>query len=165
VAMTIVLNSTFEVLASVPWQRAVTMVVTGDAEIHEADPSRLVRSAFLTLPFPRVVRLRSYVYVRFVERASGGGASKKGVLLRDRRTCIYCGRTGDTIDHLQPQSRRGLSTWENMAACCRACNHRKADRTPEEAGMRPRWVPWQPDPSGRAQRMIWKGLEPLLVAS
>lgn len=159
----IVLNSTYEVLEQVSWQRAITMVVTGEAEIHQADPERRVRSTHLSLPFPRVVRLRTYVYVSHKGRHGGGMASKKGVLARDKRTCVYCGRLGDTVDHLVPQSRGGLNSWGNMAACCRSCNHRKADRTPEEAGMRLRWHPWRPDRTGCTQRKIWAELE-LVVA-
>jgi 5-methylcytosine-specific restriction endonuclease McrA len=34
-----------------------------------------------------------------------------------------------------PRSRSGGSTWDNLVACCFACNDRKADRTPAEAGM------------------------------
>lgn len=40
-----------------------------------------------------------------------------------------------TLDHVIPRSRGGKSSWENLVACCRRCNHSKGDRTPEEAGM------------------------------
>ncbi len=152
---TLVLNASFEVLESVSWQRAVTLVVLGDAVIHEADPEREVRSQHLTLPFPVVVRLRAYVHLHHRARS---GVSKKGVLARDKRTCIYCGRRGDTVDHLQPQSRGGTNSWLNLAACCHSCNNRKADRTPEEAGMKTRWQPWRPDGVGATQRQVWRGL-------
>lgn len=152
----LVLNASYEVLTSVSWQRAVTMVVTGEAVVHEAHPTERIHSQHLSVPLPRAVRLVRYVFVRF--RRAGHLASKRGVLARDRRTCIYCGRTGLTVDHLVPQSRGGGHTWENLAACCGACNHRKADRTPEEAGMRLRWVPWRPDAVEQAQRQVYKAL-------
>ena len=152
----LVLNASYEVLATVTWQRAVTMVVTGDAVVHEAHPTAQIHSQHLTVPLPRTVRLVRYVYVRV--RRSGYLASKRGVLARDRRTCIYCGRPGHTVDHLMPQSRGGGHTWENLAACCSRCNHTKADRTPEEAGMRLRWTPWRPDSTAVAQRQVWKQL-------
>lgn len=158
----VVLNATYEVLAPVIWQRAVTMVVTGEAEIHEADPDRSVHSAYLTVPFPRVIRLLRYVYVKFIDRGAlenGGLATKRGVLERDKYTCIYCGKPGHTIDHLMPQSRGGKNTWENMAACCRRCNGKKDCRTPEEARMSLRWQPWRPDKTGYTQRRIWAKLD------
>lgn len=156
-AGTLVLNACGTILTRVSWQRAVTMVVTGEAVIHESDPVRRISSPSVSVPFPHVVRLVRYVYVRYLER--GGAASKRGVLARDRYTCVYCGKAGaTTVDHLLPQSRGGRHTWENLAACCPACNGRKADRTPEEAGMCLRWHPYRPDAGGRAQRKIWAGL-------
>jgi 5-methylcytosine-specific restriction endonuclease McrA len=43
-----------------------------------------------------------------------------------------------------PSSRGGPWTWLNTVAACRACNGRKADRTPVEAGMRLRFQPYVP---------------------
>jgi 5-methylcytosine-specific restriction endonuclease McrA len=40
-----------------------------------------------------------------------------------------------TLDHAVPRSRAGGATWENLVACCFACNNRKGNRTPQEAGM------------------------------
>ena len=40
----LVLNASYEVLTSVTWQRAVTMVVLGEAVVHEADPQHAVHS-------------------------------------------------------------------------------------------------------------------------
>lgn len=158
----LVLNACGTILTTVSWQKAVTMVVTGEAEIHEADPERSVRSPSREVPFPRVIRMVRWVYVKYVERRTlhdGGLATKRSVLARDKRTCVYCGIAGaDTVDHVLPQSRGGRNSWENLAACCRSCNHRKADRTPEEAGMRLRWHPWRPDETGYTQRKVWAGL-------
>ena len=33
-----------------------------------------------------------------------------------------------TLDHVIPRSRGGNSTWENLVACCHACNRRKGNR-------------------------------------
>ena len=41
-----------------------------------------------------------------------------------------------TVDHVLPRSRGGASSWLNTVAACLDCNHRKRDRTPQEAGMR-----------------------------
>jgi 5-methylcytosine-specific restriction endonuclease McrA len=49
-----------------------------------------------------------------------------------------------TVDHLVPQSRGGRNSWLNTVAACTRCNHRKANRTPAEAGMTLRLEPRVP---------------------
>ncbi len=71
--------------------------------------------------------------------------SRRNVFLRDGHACMYCGATGElTIDHVVPRSRGGGGSWENLVACCRACNLAKGHRTPEEAGMTLRCAPVRP---------------------
>ena len=55
--------------------------------------------------------------------------------------CAFCGGHAHTVDHLLPQSRGGGWTWGNLVAACGPCNQAKADRTPDEAGMRLLWDP------------------------
>ena len=33
-----------------------------------------------------------------------------------------------TLDHVIPRSRGGLSTWENLVACCHPCNRKKGNQ-------------------------------------
>jgi len=60
--------------------------------------------------------------------------SRRGVLRRDGQRCAYCAGSATTIDHVLPRSRGGGDTWENLVACCLACNNAKSDRTPAEMG-------------------------------
>jgi hypothetical protein len=46
--------------------------------------------------------------------------------LTDQR-CIYCGQRSESIDHVLPQSRGGLSVTENCVPACLACNGHKGD--------------------------------------
>lgn len=68
---------------------------------------------------------------------------------RDRNICLYCGKTFHSRDlsrdHVTPVSRGGLNAWTNVVSSCRRCNNRKADRTPEEAGMELLAVPFAPN--------------------
>jgi hypothetical protein len=68
---------------------------------------------------------------------------------RDRFLCAYCGHQFKdhrlTIDHVMPRSRGGKNTWVNTVSACKPCNVRKADRTPEEAGMHLLYVPYAPN--------------------
>jgi 5-methylcytosine-specific restriction endonuclease McrA len=77
--------------------------------------------------------------------------------VRDSYTCGYCGvksgmmnrgkvlnKNDFSIDHIIPRSRGGKDTWTNTICACAACNHRKGNRLPHEAGMRLLWEPKTP---------------------
>jgi hypothetical protein len=68
---------------------------------------------------------------------------------RDHNLCLYCGEqfpsSALTRDHVIPASRGGESVWENCVTACERCNHRKANRTPEEANMKLLAVPYIPN--------------------
>jgi 5-methylcytosine-specific restriction endonuclease McrA len=132
--LTLVLNASYEPINIVTARRAITLVMKGAAHVEESS-SHVVRTAKVAFRIPSVVRLLSYRRIPRQNRA----VSRKSILLRDRHTCQYCHRQFEmkklTLDHVTPRSRGGGSTWENLVACCCACNNRKADRTPAEAGM------------------------------
>jgi 5-methylcytosine-specific restriction endonuclease McrA len=54
--------------------------------------------------------------------------------------CQFCGKKFKTdeltMDHVIPKSKGGQMTWENIVLACNDCNNKKADRTPEQAGMK-----------------------------
>lgn len=68
---------------------------------------------------------------------------------RDQNLCLYCGQKFDpkklTRDHIKPRSQGGPNTWENVVSSCKRCNNKKADRTPEEAGMELLALPYAPN--------------------
>lgn len=103
-----------------------------------------IRSQHLALVPPEVIVLTDYAGLG--ERSVV--FSRRNLFKRDRYTCQYCGcQPGPqelTVDHIQPKSRGGLSTWENCILACVDCNKRKANRTPAEAGMTLRKVPKKP---------------------
>lgn len=63
------------------------------------------------------------------------GKGYRGILERDEHICQYCGGKANTVDHVMPRSRGGSSSPTNLVAACLPCNQKKADRTPDEAGM------------------------------
>lgn len=97
------------------------------------------------------------------------GFSYRAVHERDHWTCAYCGRSVSktppseallaTVDHILPVSRGGPSSWLNLVSACKECNNRKADRTPQEAGMDLRVEPYDPSLSYR----VGGHVEPLPV--
>lgn len=135
-----VLNASFEALGATKMDRAISLVLRGDAEIVESDESRIVRSMGHNLPFPKVIRLLRYVKVPFTYAEEF--FSRAGVLRRDKHTCGYCGKKAAdgaimTVDHIHPKSRfdGNPDTWLNTVACCAPCNAKKADKLLSECGM------------------------------
>lgn len=64
----------------------------------------------------------------------------RGIWERDDGVCQYTGRKlkpGEgNIDHVIPRSRGGDSSWVNCVLSHREVNEKKADRLPQEAGLR-----------------------------
>ncbi|MFQ5663721.1 MAG: HNH endonuclease [Terriglobia bacterium] len=131
----LVLNATYEPIHVTAVRRAVVLVLKGVARTEEENHA-VVRSPSRSLPVPSVIRLLEYRRIPLQTRA----LSRKNILLRDRNTCQFCGglfpASELTLDHVTPRSRRGLTTWDNLVACCHRCNNIKGDRTPEEAGLK-----------------------------
>ncbi|MEU3106235.1 HNH endonuclease [Streptomyces griseoflavus] len=141
---TLVLNASFEPLSTVTLNRAVVLVLQDKAVVEQAHPELRMRGAAVDIPAPRVIRLCQYVRVPFRKQAPW---SRRGVLVRDRHRCAYCGRRATTVDHVVPRSRGGQDTWLNTVASCAEDNHRKANRTPEQAGMPLLREPFEPTPA------------------
>lgn len=140
----LVLNASYEPLQLVSIRRAIVLLLQEKAELIEAAEQRL-RARNFSLEVPVVIRLVQYIKI---PRRMRLPCSRRGVLMRDRETCQYCGaqpgRSHLTVDHVVPRSRGGLTSWENVVAACRDCNHRKGGRTPEEANMSLAVRPRQP---------------------
>lgn len=131
----LVLNATFEPINVTAVRRALVLLLKGVAQAEEHNHAE-VHSASASMRVPSVIRLLTYRRIPQQTRA----LSRKNILLRDRNTCQFCGRTLPaselTLDHVIPRSRGGLSTWENLVTCCYRCNNRKGNHTPEEVGLR-----------------------------
>jgi 5-methylcytosine-specific restriction endonuclease McrA len=128
----LVLNASYEPIAICQARRALTLlVIKGAAAVEESHDVLVWRN----MRMPSVIRLSRYRKVPLKRHV----VTRRNIFSRDQNACQYCGvvfSTGKlTLDHVLPRSRGGRDTWENLVACCDSCNHRKADRTPEEAGM------------------------------
>lgn len=145
-------GSTWEPLAVISVPRAINLLIAGKAIMVE-ETGRFLRTVRTRFPVPSVIALRTYVNVP----RRKAHWSRKGILMRDNHTCIYCGvkpgsiqrgkvlsKNDFTVDHIVPRSRGGRDQWTNTACACGHCNHRKGDRLPHEVGMRLRWEPKTP---------------------
>ena len=162
---TLVLNRHWHPVHVTTVVRALVMLWNDSARVVEPDEYRLygwaewtglapppgapcIRSARARLRVPEVICLTRYDRVP----STAVTFSRRNVARRDHHTCQYCGAQPGggsiTIDHVVPRSQGGTTSWANCVAACVACNARKADRTPEQAGMhlrrhpaRPAWKP------------------------
>ena len=116
--------------------------------MEPVDGEPFIQAVRRRLRVPEVVSLLNY------DRTPTAAVSfsRRNIFKRDHYTCQYCGRQPGmdelTIDHVTPRSRGGVSSWQNCVLACLACNGRKADRLPEETGIkllkepvRPCWKP------------------------
>ena len=137
----LVLNQDYEPLNVCSVRRALVLVLRGRAEVIEIGRG-VLRTASRLVQLPSVIRL-----VHYIRRPRPKvRLSRREVFARDGWTCMYCGRLGLdlTLDHVVPRHRGGGHSWDNLVAACKACNHRKAGRTPEEAKMRLLQAPFEP---------------------
>ncbi len=140
---TLVLTPWYFPFSVVGWEDAITLVYLDKVDvIVEYDEE--VRSPSTSMKVPAVVRLRGKVSP--IKR--GVRFSRFNVYVRDGFTCAYCSTklpmSKLTYDHVLPRSRGGRTVWENIVTACALCNAKKADKTPEEARMRPRKPPYRP---------------------
>lgn len=136
----LVLNASYEPLQKVTTHHAINMLIRKVAVISESVEGK----SFGPYPMPKVLVLLRFIKLRWEQRRREPRWSKAGVHARDRR-CAYCGKgKAESVDHVVPVSRGGLSSWTNTVSACLRCNQRKADKTPAEAGMRLLWEPYVP---------------------
>ncbi|GGR16643.1 HNH endonuclease [Agromyces mediolanus] len=139
---TLVLNASYEPLAVVSTRRAILLLLGGKASTVTETTAK-VRSATLSLNAPSVVLLNHFVRVprRTVP------LTRKSALARYGHVCAYCGRYGDTLDHVVPRSRGGAHDWRNVLIACFRCNNRKADFLLSELGWTLPFELKPPDPA------------------
>lgn len=158
---TLVLNRNWQPVSVAPVARALTMLWNESARVVDPEDYRLytwsdwarlvprdgelyLQAVSFRLRVPEVLTLTRYDR----PRESAVTFSRRNLFKRDHVTCQYCGsRPGTselTIDHVRPRSQGGASTWDNCVLACVPCNARKANRTPDEAGMKLRRLPFRP---------------------
>lgn len=142
----LLLNSDFEPLNVCNVRRAMALIVLGKADVLQEHEVR-IRTTRGHLPAPSIVKMRYHVKRPLPQLR----LSRHSILARDHYTCQYCGYKGRdlTIDHVQPRWMGGPQTWDNLVTCCRKCNLKKGDKTPQQANMklarqprRPKFIPY-----------------------
>lgn len=146
---TLLLSSGYQPLGLINWKKAIYLLTLGKCEVVEEYQDRILRSQYLVIKMPAVVRLVNYIrripqkIVKF---------SRSNVYARDKWKCQYCNQKFKiedlTYDHVLPKSQGGQTCWENIVTCCKDCNIKKGNRTPAQANMKlitipekPTWIP------------------------
>jgi 5-methylcytosine-specific restriction endonuclease McrA len=114
------------------------------SKLRPRDGEPFIQAVRFRVRVPEVIALVGYDRLP----SAAVAFSRRNLFKRDRYTCQYCGAQPGSeelsIDHVVPRAQGGQSRWDNCVLACLACNHRKADRTPQQAGMRLRRPPVQP---------------------
>lgn len=115
------------------------------SKIKPSLTDEVIRSANLQFRIPEIILLTKYDKVPQPKLHF----SRRTLYKRDEMTCQYCGnRPGSeelTIDHVTPRSQGGITSWDNCVLACFACNSKKANKTPEQAGMKLKSKPKKPN--------------------
>ena len=153
----LVLNRLWQAVHVCSVRRALTLLFEGRAQVvfntsdgafqtydfgewrtfsQEAPHPESISTVSFKVRIPRVILL--LVFDRLPKKEVK--FTRHNIFERDRNTCQYCGRQFERVDlnldHVIPRDRGGPTTWENIVCSCIACNTRKANRTPREAGVR-----------------------------
>lgn len=158
----LLLNSDFEPLNVCNARRAMALILLGKADVLSHN-GHTIGTARGNLPAPSIVKMRYHVRRPLPQLR----LSRHSVLARDSYTCQYCGYRGRdlTIDHVVPRWMGGPHTWDNLVACCRKCNLKKGDKTPQQARMklmskprRPHFIPYISLPAYLKAKSLSKSL-------
>jgi 5-methylcytosine-specific restriction endonuclease McrA len=140
---TLLLTQGYEPIQIISWQRAITLLALDKVDVVDEYDAQ-IRAQSMIVRIPSIVRLRK----AFRRHAKPVKFSRVNIYARDGYRCQYCGAKCTiaelTYDHVIPRSKGGKTTWENIVSACYACNRRKANRTPAEAGMKLRTTPARP---------------------
>lgn len=162
----LIINASWVPIHLVTWEKAVSLIYNGKVKCIDSDwvsyeredwlelskhtkDFYVMRSPSVSIALPEVASLKSYVKLR---KEKGVKFSRQNIISRDSNRCAYCFGIFPTkeltLDHVLARSKGGGTNWANIVSCCLACNLKKADKTPEEAGMPLLIQPRKPEWSG-----------------
>jgi len=128
----LVLNHDYTPLNITTLRRGFKLVFKGKAEIIFSDENNPIVTEIKNYKRPSIIRLIRYIYLPYKKVP----LSRYNVFRRDGHRCVYCrAKKNLTLDHVLPKSRGGRNTWKNLVTCCKVCNLKKNNMTPEEANM------------------------------
>ncbi|MBN2222318.1 MAG: HNH endonuclease [Vallitaleaceae bacterium] len=135
---TLVLNKAYLPINIVDFKKVAKYLAKEQIEIISAYEDKYLRTWNNAMNAPAIVRL-----VHFLKPPKNISRyqvfSRRNVWERDEGKCQYCGTrisvSKMTFDHVIPKDQGGHTRWDNIVTACTSCNIKKANKTPEEAGM------------------------------
>lgn len=131
---TLLLSATYEVISFIPEKKVFKHLIKEKVEILSSW-DEVIRWGSGSMKYPAILKLKHHVKRNYFN----SNFSRQAVVKRDRSCCQYCGvklpSAQITIDHVLPRAQGGGNTFTNCVVACQACNNKKGDRTPIQAGM------------------------------
>ena len=132
---TLLLNAGYEVLSFIPERKVFKLLFKNKVEVV-SEWEELINWGSDKIKHPSILRLKNHVKRNYFN----SNFSRKALVKRDRNTCQYCGKkltaSQITIDHVLPRAQGGITSFLNCVVSCQICNNSKADKTPDQAGMK-----------------------------
>ncbi len=151
----LVLNKNFIPVSLTSWKKAIKLVYLERADVVDEEyrtysfndwfelsqmikehPAGFIYTPRFKIAIPEIIALRFYDKIQFEEPQ----LTRRNIYEHYGYRCCYCGKKFPTerlnIDHIIPRSRGGKTEWNNIVTSCIDCNFKKANKTPQEAGMK-----------------------------
>ena len=157
----LVLNKSYAAIHIIDWRKAMTLICQDaarpmDRDFVAYDFEDWLEFSNTTNDYPvvatvsRKIAIPEIIVLRKFDRLPSREVkySRQTLFERDKYTCGYCGKVFDkkdlTVDHILPRAQGGITSWKNTISACFQCNSTKADKTPEQAGMKLKFKPTKP---------------------
>ncbi|MBX2824970.1 MAG: HNH endonuclease [Gammaproteobacteria bacterium] len=145
------LNKAGTPIAWLNWQETATLIVRDQVIWSLGDVVTTIRGGVNKRGHRSVLELPSIVacFGKVDTRAFAPALTNSLLFARDQHVCLYCGSSFParelSRDHVIPTSKGGKDRWTNCVTACRRCNNRKANKSPEQAGMQLLAIPFVPN--------------------
>ena len=125
-----------EHIRPVSWAEWLTLPVREqDQSVATVRGGIRVPTVIVAVNYAKVPKKRPKLCARTIRERDGNRCQYTGKLLRPDQ---------GSLDHVLPRSRGGENTWENLVWSAKDVNQRKADRLPQEAGLKLLAIPRVP---------------------
>src|SRR6476619_5318915 len=112
----------------VTWEEWITLPIREqDEAVHTVRGPIRVPTVIVAVNYAKVPKKRPKLCARTIRERDGNRCQYTGRMLRPDE---------GSLDHVVPRSRGGRDAWENLVWSAKEVNQRKADRLPQEAGLR-----------------------------